>query len=272
MNDRIKVLVADDNAALRSRISEHLTKSDSIACCDCVSNGSNVLRQMENKEYDVVVMDVILQQLDGFGVIEAMNKMDKHPRVIVMSALSHDDIIRRACSLGAYYYLIKPINLDTLLRNIIEATTAAPAIERDVSGIGLAARGNERPIKSLDERVANIFLAVGIPAHIKGYHFLREAVKLVYSDRNIINSITKKLYPGVADIFDTSSSKVERAIRHAIEVSWSRGKIENINEIFGYTIFHAHEKPTNGEFIALIADKLLMDDLTRSQQSSAMVG
>ncbi len=268
MNGRIRVLVADDNVMMRSRVNEHLSCNESISFCDTVTNGAQLLRQLEAKEYDVVVMDVILQQIDGFGVLEEMSKWDKRPRVIVMSALSQDDIIRRACSLGAYYYLIKPVNLDTLLRNIIEATKTTPMIERDMSGTGLTLRTHDQPVKSLDERIANIFLAVGIPAHIKGYHFLREAVKQVYRERSVINAITKRLYPGVAEVFDTTPSKVERAIRHAIEVSWSRGKIENINGIFGYTIFNAHEKPTNGEFIALIADKLSMDDLTRNEQSA----
>ena len=149
------------------------------------------------------------------------------------------------------------------------------ALEPLPGGVGVSERGAPRaapvlpPVKSLDERIASIFLSVGIPAHIKGYHFLREAVKLVYAKRTLINAITKQLYPAVAEAFDTTPSKVERAIRHAIEVAWSRGKIENVNTIFGYTIYSKQEKPTNGEFIALIADKLLMDDLTRSEQTGS---
>ncbi|HEY8424243.1 MAG TPA: sporulation initiation factor Spo0A C-terminal domain-containing protein, partial [Clostridia bacterium] len=113
--------------------------------------------------------------------------------------------------------------------------------------------------KSTDEKITNIFISVGIPAHIKGYHFLREAIKMTIENPEIINSITKKLYPSIAKKFDTSSSKVERAIRHAIEVAWNRGKIENINSLFGVKVYNSNEKPTNGEFIALVADKMLIE-------------
>ena len=114
-------------------------------------------------------------------------------------------------------------------------------------------------VKSLDEKITSVFLSVGIPAHIKGYHFLREAIRMVYYKPELISKITKELYPGIAKRFQTSASKVERAIRHAIEVAWTRGKIENINQIFGYNIYSKNDKPTNGEFIALVADKLIME-------------
>ena len=263
MEHKLKLLIADDNAALRARISEFLLAKEEIACCDCVQNGAQAVTQLNAKQYDVVLLDVVLQHIDGFGVLEELNKRSDMPRVIVMSALSGDEMVRRVSDLGAYYYLIKPFNLDSLYHRIID--TAPVLTERELSR---PARSN---VKSLDERISNIFLAVGIPAHIKGYHFLREAVRLVFKDRSTINSITKRLYPGVAEIFQTSPSKVERAIRHAIEVAWSRGKIENVNGIFGYTIYNSHEKPTNGEFIALVADKLLMDDLTRNEQAGIAV-
>jgi len=265
MNTKIRVLLADDNAQLRTRLSDALNAHEEIEYCHCVSGGSQALSLLREREYDILLTDLILPQIDGFGLLEEVRRMSAPPKVIILSALSQDDIIRRACSLGAYYYIIKPFDIDALCRRVIEsADVSLPAETEHI--IRVPAPAAPAPIKSLDERIANVFLAVGIPAHIKGYHFLREAVKQVYHRRSMINAITKELYPGVAAVFDTTSSKVERAIRHAIEVAWARGKIENINDIFGYTIYSKQEKPTNGEFIALVADKLLMDDLTRSEQ------
>jgi two-component system, response regulator, stage 0 sporulation protein A len=151
-------------------------------------------------------------------------------------------------NMGASYFMAKPINIDTLCKRIIE-------LNSNVIYTSIASSTS----RELDEKISHIFITVGIPAHIKGYKFLREAIKLSISDPNIINSITKKLYPAIAEKFDTSASKVERAIRHAIEVAWNRGKIENINGLFGVTVYSSNEKPTNGEFIALVADKMLME-------------
>lgn len=262
----LKVLVADGNASLRSEIYSILSRREEVESCRCVSGGAEVLECLNNSDYDVLLLDLVLSQTDGFAVLERATSLVRPPRVIVMTALSQDEVVQKACTFGIYYYFVKPFSMDSLVSRIVEAPAPAAAAERP------PLRLPERlpPVKSLDERIANVFLAVGIPAHIKGYHFLREAVKQVYADRTVINSITKELYPGVARAFDTTASKVERAIRHAIEVAWARGKIENINGIFGYTIYGKQEKPTNGEFIALVADKLLMDDLTRSEQSKAV--
>lgn len=262
----LKILVADGNATLRSEIYAALSRREEVESCRCVAGGAEALECLNNGDYDVLLLDLVLSQTDGFAVMEQACQLPKPPKIIVMTALSQDDVVQKACTFGIYYYFVKPFNMDSLISRVIETPAQVPAVEKP------ALRLPERlpPVKSLDERIANVFLAVGIPAHIKGYHFLREAVKQVYSDRSIINSITKELYPGVARTFDTTASKVERAIRHAIEVAWARGKIENINGIFGYTIYGKQEKPTNGEFIALVADKLLIDDLTRSEQSKAV--
>lgn len=294
MDNKLQVLIVDDNAHLRSRINDYLCTREGIAGCDCVTNGVQALKVLTEKRYDIVLMDIVLQQVDGFGILEELNQREIMPKVIVISALSQDDIVRRVCELGAYYYIIKPFHLETLYNRIVEGSVPiggerplnrpqytqiladpmhAPTLQSPAYQTAAAPAQSpfvpSNAYKSLDERIANVFLAVGIPAHIKGYHFLREAVKLVYHDRSAISSITKTLYPSVARAFDTTASKVERAIRHAIEVSWSRGKIENVNGIFGYTIYNSHEKPTNGEFIALVADKLSMDDLSRTEQSSS---
>ena len=193
---------------------------------------------------------MILPEVDGFEVIEKLKQVNSNSKVIVISALASDVFIKKATSYGANYYMLKPFSYDVLQKRVndiisddnYESDMAKPEFDKEI-----------------EEKITNIFITVGIPAHIKGYQFLREAIKLSMENPDIINSITKKLYPSIAKKFDTSASKVERAIRHAIEVAWSRGKIENINSVFGLTVYTNNEKPTNGEFIALVADKMLLD-------------
>ena len=182
------------------------------------------------------------------------------PKIVVVSALTGEGFIQKAFSMGASYYMLKPVNYELLESRLLD-------IVRDefLNSNQNTEKVNVSPVqfkpksKQLDERITNIFITVGIPAHIKGYQFLREAIKMAIDSPDIINSITKKLYPSIADKFDTSASKVERAIRHAIEVAWNRGKIENINNLFGIRVYGNNEKPTNGEFIALVADKMLIE-------------
>ena len=188
------------------------------------------------------------------GVLERLQDMKiRRPHVIVLSAIGHENIIQEAMALGVEYYMVKPFDMDVLCKRIREI---AQEKQKTSSEKRLFQTPQKTATRSLDEEITSIFLTIGIPAHIKGYHFLREAVKMVIEDGELINSITKELYPGVARRFNTTASKVERAIRHAIEVAWTRGRIENINNIFGYNIYTKNDKPTNGEFIALVADKL----------------
>ena len=170
-----------------------------------------------------------------------------------MSALSGEGFIQKAITMGVNYYMVKPVDYSLLENRIVEVVRGDFISVKDEPSI--------TPVKTkqLDEKITNIFITVGIPAHIKGYQFLREAIKMAIDTPEIINSITKRLYPSIADKFETSASKVERAIRHAIEVAWNRGKIENINSLFGIKVYCSNEKPTNGEFIALVADKMLIE-------------
>ncbi len=171
----------------------------------------------------------------------------------MVSKLQNEMFVVKALELGAKYYLIKPAEIEIIEQRILNVTEG--------QALNKKAALSRRTVseKSLDERISNIFVSVGIPAHIKGYQFLREGIKLAVENPPIINAITKSLYPSIADKFNTSSSKVERAIRHAIEVAWNRGKIENINGVFGVKVYTSAEKPTNGEFIALLADKMLLE-------------
>lgn len=250
MERSISLLIANENEEESNLISEKLTKDNLITTADKVFNGREALNIVQDNYYDVAILDLILPEIDGFEIIEALKSKNKNAKIVVLSALSSETFIKKAMDMGVDYYMLKPVNLDTLSKRVGELMSSGKVLGGTVSKIDAE--------KEIEEKITNIFITVGIPAHIKGYQFLREAIKLAMENPDIINSITKKLYPSIAERFDTSASKVERAIRHAIEVAWNRGKIENINNIFGLTVYSNNEKPTNGEFIALVADKMLL--------------
>ena len=245
--NKIKIYMADADAAkLKITSAQDMEKFEIIGYS---IDGETALSQIVDLKPDIVVLDIVLPKLDGFMVMEKLKEQmgEKCPKFIVSSALAHEGFISKALSLGAGYYINKPCDLKQILQRC-----------DDVMNINtnLITKSKSRIV---DEKISNIFITVGIPAHIKGYQFLREAIKMAIDTPDIINSITKKLYPAIAEKFDTSASKVERAIRHAIEVAWNRGKIENINSIFGLKVYTSNEKPTNGEFIALVADKMILE-------------
>ena len=248
--DKIKILIADDNALPRKMLAHAIAQEQDMELVAAVANGVQALEQLRTAHIDVVILDLIMPQLDGFGVLEALAVQEgtQMPQVVVTCAIGNDDIVSRDVELGARYYLMKPYDCAVILRRIRElssfAPVQAPAQPAVIHG------------KSMDEKIASMFLTIGIPAHIKGYQFLREAVKQVVAHPDMINRITKELYPTIAQRFGTTPSKVERAIRHAIEVAWNRGRIDMINQMFGHCVYTPNDKPTNGEFIALIADKL----------------
>ena len=249
MERNISILIANENEEETNEILKNLTNEN--MSIDVVSNGKDAVSKLEGGCFDLVIVDLVLPQIDGFEVIERAKNINKHTKVIVLSALSSEMFIKKATSLGVEYYMLKPASTEILTKRIKDL------FEHENQNLIISQKSDS--IKEIEEKITNIFITVGIPAHIKGYQFLREAIKLAMGNPDIINSITKKLYPTIAEKFDTSASKVERAIRHAIEVAWNRGKIENINSIFGLTVYTSNEKPTNGEFIALVADKMLLD-------------
>ena len=249
--DKVRVLLADDNRSMLMLLSDFLAKKPDVEVVGCISDGGEVVKAVSETAPDVVVLDVILPRSDGFSALEALSQSGalNGCRVIMLTGLAGDDVIARALRLGASYYMVKPFDMDLLYRRICE-TAQRP---QDVRG---EAFPPSEAREGADEMITNLFLTLGIPAHIKGYQYLREAVRMVLADHDVINRITKELYPGIARKFDTTSSKVERAMRHAIEVAWSRGRLESVNRIYGYRVFSPEDKPTNGEFIALIADKV----------------
>lgn len=261
---KLKVIIAEDNDELRGMLTEYFKNDDRIDVVFSASDGMTAVNMIEELKPNVVVLDLVMPELDGFDVM-ARVRLDRPPKYIVLSQLVGDAFVTKAMRLGASYYMAKPVQFDALRSRITEfadKNEIKPFInvtDKNEERYFSADTYRAKAIRSLDEKIANIFISVGIPAHIKGYQFLREAIKMAISTPEIINCITKKLYPSIADKFETSPSKVERAIRHAIEVAWNRGKIENINNIFGIKIYSANEKPTNGEFIALVADKMLLE-------------
>lgn len=246
--EKIKLIIADEDQNILNEMKNSFT-DERYEILATTNNGNELINLIKSENPDVVVMDIVLQQCDGFKVLESVK--DCNTKIIVQSSLSIDGFINKAISMGAKYYCIKPFDTQTLkerIKDIVE-------ISQPQSNVFFNAKTNNQ----IEEKITNIFITVGIPAHIKGYQFLREAIKLAIANPEIINSITKKLYPTIAEKYDTSASKVERAIRHAIEVAWNRGKIENINNLFGIKVYSSNEKPTNGEFIALVADKMLIE-------------
>lgn len=238
-----KIYIADTTE--ENSVIEYFKTSDNFELVGASADGLRVVEEVLKIQPDVLVLEVMLQNLDGFAVLEKIKMLkDKMPKVFFVSNLSHSGFVTKAIQSGASYFMVKPVSAENLENRIFEV---------------LDNNKNKGENRQLDEKISNIFISIGIPAHIKGYQFLREAVKLAVEEPEIIGSITKKLYPTIAERFETSSSKVERGMRHAIEVAWNRGKIENINNIFGLKIYNRNEKPTNGELIALIADKMIMD-------------
>ena len=270
MKEKITVLIADDNQEFSMTLATYLKSQDDMVVLGIAKDGNEALDMIPNLMPDVVLLDVIMPHLDGIGVLEKLNmiKMNKRPICIMLSAVGQDKITRKAVELGAEYYVVKPFDIELLITRIRELKNYKPTqnnsfISKDMSVpkqqyIELS-RGTEKKEDNLEALVTNLIHEVGVPAHIKGYQYLREAIIMVVNDIDVINQITKSLYPKIATKFNTTPSRVERAIRHAIEVAWSRGKMDTIDELFGYTVSYGKGKPTNSEFVALIADKIRLE-------------
>ncbi len=271
MKNSIKVLLADDNREFCDIISKYLEKQDDMEVVGIANDGIEVLDMVPKIKPDVIVLDIIMPHLDGLGVLERLNNLDleQPPKIIVLSAVGQDRITQRAIALGADYYMVKPFDMEVFTKRIREVVLGlSPDLGAPVFSVSQPVQGFQASIlplnrRTYDERsssieadVTNVIHEIGVPAHIKGYHYLREAILLVISDMDLLGGITKELYPMIAKKFNTTPSRVERAIRHAIEVAWNRGRVETINRIFGYTVHDEKGKPTNGEFIAMIADRL----------------
>jgi two-component system response regulator (stage 0 sporulation protein A) len=257
---KIKVCIVDDNRELVGLLEEYLSSQDDIEVLGVAYNGQECLNMLKDKEPDVLVLDIIMPHLDGLGVLEKLRQADRpQPNVIMLTAFGQEDVTKKAVDLGAAYFILKPFDMEGVASHIRQVSgNAAPLIKRSSSSIRTSNESQGKG-KNLDASITSIIHEIGVPAHIKGYMYLREAISMVYNDIELLGSITKVLYPDIAKKYNTTASRVERAIRHAIEVAWSRGNIESISSLFGYTVSMTKAKPTNSEFIAMVADKLRLE-------------
>ncbi len=224
--------------------------------CGVSGSGSVGIGLINQYKPDVVLLDTVLSGEDGFGVMKYIKENAPTCNVFVVSGFTDDKLVSKAISRGAKYYFIKPVAAATVCERIKDVLE-----EQSAEYLVAAQTRDKRRVTSLDEKISNIFISIGIPPHIMGYQYLREGIKMTIDDSTIINNVTKKLYPEIGAKYNTTASKVERAIRHAIEVAWNRGRIEAINSIFGVRVYIGNERPTNSEFIALVADKLIFEGM-----------
>lgn len=269
--ENVNVVIVDDNPMILNTLDEVISSEAGLSVTGRADNGKDAIDMIKDTQPDVVLLDLVMPQMDGITVVENIKKktsMLKNPAFIILSAVGGEQMTEEAFQAGANYFLMKPFDKDILVNKIrrigkrpvrpvpgkvLEAPLKAATPEE-------AAMNREEYMKEhLETDITKMLHELGIPAHIKGYQYLRDAISMVVRDREMMEAVTKILYPEIAKKNYTSSSRVERAIRHAIEVAWGRGSLEVIDELFGYTISTGKGKPTNSEFIALIADKICLD-------------
>lgn len=260
-----EVLLADDNREFTNLLAEYISEQEDMEVTGIAYNGEEVLQLLEQTRDvpDVLILDIIMPHLDGLGVLERLRNLNlsPQPKVIMLTAFGQENITQRAVQLGASYYILKPFDMEVLANRVRQLVGTQTAMSTS-SGSSMFMKSNVVPMgkhKNLDASITSIIHEIGVPAHIKGYQYLREAITMVYNNIEILGAITKTLYPAIAEKFKTTPSRVERAIRHAIEVAWTRGNIDSISHLFGYTINISKSKPTNSEFIAMVADKLRIE-------------
>ncbi len=255
--EKIKCAIADDNERMLKLLGSIVSNDEELEIVGTAKDGEEAVLLIKNKQPDVMLLDVVMPKLDGIGVLEKVNHditISKHPSFIMISAIGQEEITEDAFDCGADYYIMKPFDNDMVLSRIKRLKDRKNGAEpRKINAYERAETVTEERLENV---VTEIIHEIGVPAHIKGYQYLREAIIMSVNDMDMLNSITKILYPGIAKKYDTTASRVERAIRHAIEVAWSRGKMDTIDEMFGYTISNGKGKPTNSEFIALITDRI----------------
>ncbi|MGI5891476.1 MAG: sporulation transcription factor Spo0A [Bacillota bacterium] len=255
MDGVIKILLVDDSKAFCNIMRDHFASLENYQPCGCAYDGNEALTLIEREQPDIVILDLVMPHLDGLGVLEQLGdlKLQKRPHVIMLTAFGQESLTKRAMELGASYYILKPFNLDLLDIRIRQLMGQQEKLETTTVNVPLKSR-------NLELEVTKVIHQMGVPAHIKGYQYLRDAIIMVTEEINLIGAVTKELYPMVADKHNTTASRVERAIRHAVELAWDRGNVDMMNKYFGYTINIERGKPTNSEFIAMVADKLRLGE------------
>jgi two-component system response regulator (stage 0 sporulation protein A) len=262
--EKIHVVVADDNEIMRESLGEILATDPQIVVDGVARDGEITLKLIREKCPDVVIIDLVMPKVDGIGVMERMQSevtsFDKQAAFIVISAAGRPEIMEDAFNAGASYYMMKPFDSADIINRVKKiASGSTRGMRSTVSKPAPVYENKAAAVHNLESDVTDIIHEIGVPAHIKGYQYLRDAIMMSVDDPEMLNSITKLLYPTIAKNHKTTPSRVERAIRHAIEVAWSRGKMDTIDELFGYTVSNGKGKPTNSEFVALIADKIRLE-------------
>ena len=258
--EHLSVAIADDNQRILDMLDDIIQTDKELDLVGKAKNGEEMCQIIKDRQPDVVLLDLIMPKMDGLGVMDAVNHdktLKKRPYFIIVTAVGQERITEDAFNKGAMYYVMKPFKNEVILERIKQVTQKGRTSY--IHGLDAAAQSPEQEEANLETRVTDMIHEIGIPAHIKGYHYLRDAIMMAVEDMDVLNAVTKVLYPTVAKHHQTTASRVERAIRHAIEVAWSRGKLDTLDELFGYTVSNGKGKPTNSEFIALIADTLRLE-------------
>lgn len=260
--EQMKVMIAEKHEKMRRFLAEIVEKEDDLTVVGTAENGTEACEMIRRLEPDVVLLDLIMPGMDGLSVLEQM-KSDKaseqSPKFIVVSAVSEDRVVGEAFRLGASYYVIKPFEPDALISRIKAVMRIDGTYFHHVKRISPYEDLSSVQRREMEAEIAEVLHKIGVPAHIRGYAYLKEAIVLALTNLEMLQFVTKKLYPAIAEKFGTTGSRVERSIRHAIESAWDRGEAGEKEELFGYTIHKAKGKPTNSEFIALVTDRLKME-------------
>lgn len=256
--EKIKLFLVDDNRDLIELMEDYFSEQKDMEVVGTAYNGKECLEQWDNVEPDVLILDIIMPHIDGLAVLKHLKSLElsNYPNIIMLTAFGQEEVMKNAVDLGASYFILKPFDLDNLANQIRQIH------DPGMNTLSIRSKKNNKHTKikrDLEGDITNIIHEIGVPAHIKGYMYLRKAITMVYNDIDLLGSITKVLYPDIAKHFNTTASRVERAIRHAIEVAWSRGNIDAISSLFGYTVSVSKAKPTNSEFIAMVADRLRLE-------------
>ena len=261
MEEKMKVMIVDDNVEFVKLLTMFINSQQDMEVVATLNDGNNVVSKVKEKKPDILLLDIIMPERDGLAVLEDLEEcaLEKKPHIVVMSAIGQEKITGKAMSLGATYYVIKPFDLDTLIGRLRELTVSTNSFYESKGNKYVSTKNVKINGEPVEVKITNLIHDLGVPAHIKGYQYLREAIIMAVNNEEIINAVTKSLYPLLAKKYETTPSRVERAIRHAIEVAWNRGEIAVHDKIFGYTVNSNKGKPTNSEFIALIADKIRLE-------------
>ena len=248
---KTNVLMIDDNVELVNMVKEYFEENEEIAITLCAHDGIEGLDMIENDadKYDVILLDLIMPKKDGMQVLRDMKEKNIMRKVIVLTSFNTQEVIREASELGISYFILKPFELSELERRILECNNDDSYSKRTI----------DMKYNNLQVSITKILHELGVPSHIKGYQYIREGISVLFERPEVIGGITKELYPEIAEKFDTTVSRVERAIRHAIEVSWNRGNWQLMEDIFGHSVDIDKAKPTNSEFIVTVADKLRLE-------------